>query len=55
MDLQAAHTMNSKKWSLAKIAAFICFAAACGLLMGSLSGLPSAKANVAQWTTTSLR
>ena len=55
MDLQAAGKLNGKNWSLAKIAAFICFAAACGLLIGSLSGFPNAKANAAKWTTDSIR
>lgn len=44
MDLQAAHQMNGKKWSWTKIAAFLCFAVACGLLIGSLAGSPAAKA-----------
>jgi hypothetical protein len=36
MDLQAAHT-SSRRWPLAKIAALVCFATACGFLIGSLA------------------
>jgi len=55
MDLQAAHKMNGKRWSLTKFAAFLCFAAACGLLIGSLNGGPAAKAASAGWQTGSIR
>jgi hypothetical protein len=46
MDLQAAHRMNGKRWSWTKIAAFVCFACACGLLIGSLAASPTTKAQV---------
>ena len=42
MDLQAAHKLNGTRWSLTRVAAFLCFAAACGLLIGSLNGGPAA-------------
>ncbi len=50
MDLQAAHKMNGKKWSWAKLAAFLCFATACGLLIGSLTNAHAAKAVPTSWT-----
>lgn len=36
MDLQATQKLG-KRWSLAKLAAFLCFAIACGFLAGSLA------------------
>lgn len=36
MDLQAAKLSNRRSWSYFTIAAAVCFAVACGLLIGSL-------------------
>ena len=36
MDLQAAEMLSGKRWSLTKVTALVCFALACGLLIGSL-------------------
>jgi hypothetical protein len=55
MDLQAAHQMNGKRWSWIKIAAFLCFAAACGLLIGSLAGSPTVHAAAGTRHVTSIR
>jgi hypothetical protein len=44
MDLQASQLTSEKRWSLAKLAAFICFAVACALLLGSLFIPSKAKA-----------
>jgi uncharacterized membrane protein len=55
MDLQAAYRMGRKRWSLAKLAALICFITACGLLIGSLTGAPMAKTLVQNWQTTASR
>jgi hypothetical protein len=55
MDLQAAYKMNRKGWSFTKFAAFLCFAVACGLLIGSLKLSPAAKASPALWQTGSVR
>lgn len=55
MDLQAAKRMNGRGWSFAKFAAFLCFAAACALLIGSLGNAPAAKAANGPWHTVSIR
>jgi hypothetical protein len=55
MDLQAAYRTTGKRWSWTKLAAFICFAATCGLLIGSLTGLPTAKAFAGVWQMTASR
>ena len=51
MDLQALN-QGGRGWSWTKIAAFLCFAAACALLVGSLSNAPAARA---AWAVTSIR
>ncbi len=44
MDLQSAHQTSGNNWSLAKFSAFLFFAIACGLLVGSLMLTPGARA-----------
>jgi hypothetical protein len=46
MDLQAFQLASGKRWSLAKLAVFLCFAAACALLIGSLLMPSRAKAAI---------
>jgi hypothetical protein len=41
MDLEAANQMFGKRWPVAKLAAFICFAVTCVLLIGSLNAQPN--------------
>ena len=37
MDLQTAQRLSGKRWQIAKLAALLCFAVACGLLVSSLA------------------
>jgi len=37
MDLQTAQRLSGRRWQLAKLAALLCFAVACGLLVTSLA------------------
>jgi hypothetical protein len=43
MDLEATLKMNGKRGSWPKLAAFLCFAVACLLLIGSLAAPPIAR------------
>jgi len=36
MDLQAAEMLSGRRWSTLKVAALVCLALACALLIGSL-------------------
>ena len=45
MDLEQAQMLSGRRWSAAKLAALICFALACGLLIGSLLMPAKAKAD----------
>jgi hypothetical protein len=36
MDLQAFQLVSGKRWSVARLAMFVCFMVACALLIGSL-------------------
>ena len=36
MDLQTAQRLSGRRWQVAKLAALLCFALACGLLVSSL-------------------
>jgi hypothetical protein len=37
MDLQTAQRLSGRRWQIAKLAALLCFAVACGLLLTSLA------------------
>ena len=37
MDLQTAQRLSGRRWQVAKLAALLCFAVACGLLISSLA------------------
>jgi hypothetical protein len=37
MDLQTAQRLSGRRWQMAKLAALLCFAVACGLLVTSLA------------------
>jgi putative copper export protein len=37
MDLQTAQRLSGRRWQIAKLAALLCLAIACGLLISSLA------------------
>jgi hypothetical protein len=37
MDLQTAQRLSGRRWQIGKLAALLCFAIACGLLISSLA------------------
>jgi hypothetical protein len=44
VDLSAAAAIYGRGWSMAKIAAFVCFGVACGLMVAALIFAPDAHA-----------
>jgi hypothetical protein len=44
VDLSAAETIYGRGWTIAKVAAFVCFGVACGLMIASLVFAPGAHA-----------
>ncbi|MCB1549398.1 MAG: hypothetical protein KDJ41_16435 [Hyphomicrobiaceae bacterium] len=51
LDLQAAERLNGRGWQFAKLAAFFCFALACGLMVVQLAHKPFPKASVISKST----
>jgi hypothetical protein len=48
MDLQAAELLSGRRWSTVKLAALVCLALACALLIGSLLMPARAEADARQ-------
>jgi hypothetical protein len=40
MDMHSAQLLSGRRWQIAKLAALLCFAVACGLLVSSLAASP---------------
>ena len=48
MDLQTAQRLSGRRWQIAKLAALLCFAVACGLLISSLAASSHAGADTGE-------